>query len=115
MSVFQLSNEKVAGFEVRPWTFATQSFIKFLSDKELSETEQAIAMVYLQSQAPKSIREFMQDGSLLDKITDFIDNFPLYSVAEIYKWCQRQTELINTSQIEVLPRGEPDPKTPPNL
>jgi len=115
MSAFQLSNETVAGFELRPWTLTTQTAIEFLSDKQLTDVEQAIAMVYIQGETPKSIRQSIQDETLLDKIKDFIDHFPLYNVLAISGWCKRQMDLINVNRVEVLPRSEPDPKTPPNL
>ena len=115
MSSFQLLTETVAGLELRPWTLSTQKAIGFLSEKQLAKADQTVAMVYIQSQSPKSIREAIQKGTLLNQIDDFIDDFPLYSIAPVSDWCKRQLEKIDANRVEVLPRGEPDPNTPPNL
>jgi hypothetical protein len=114
MDAFLLSTETVAGYQVKPWNLTTKKAIEHLVDKDLSEIEQAVAMVYIQSQPPKSIRAAMASGSLVEAIQAFVDDFPLAQLPAVSAWCTRQNELISQAQVEVVPRCDPDPKEPPN-
>jgi len=114
MDAFLLSKENVAGYELKPWNMTTQKAIKFLEDKDLTNDQQALAIVYVQSQPAMKIVEEIARKTLLESIEAFSAEFPLAGIPAVVAWCKRQSDLIDSAQVEVVPRCDRDPNEPPN-
>jgi hypothetical protein len=115
MSPFLLSEEKIGPYTLKPWSVFTQLAVSELSKHELTEVEQMLAFVWIQSKDPKSIRASLSKGTAIDEIREFADNFPLAYVGPMSAWVQRQNDLIAQNQIEIIPKpGGEDPDAPKN-
>jgi hypothetical protein len=113
MDAFFAVEEEIGPFTLRPWTVFTQLAISELNKYDLSELEQMLAFVWIQSKSPKDIRVFLSQGTALEEIKDFCDNFPLALIAPVSEWVKFQNKLIADNQVEVIPRPDSEDKNAP--
>lgn len=113
MNPFLLSEEEIGPFKLRPWSVFTQLAVSQLDSSKLSEVEQMLAFVWLQSKDPKEVRKLLTNGKAISEIKDFCDCFPLALIKPISDWVTRQNALILENQIEVIPRPDSEDKDAP--
>jgi hypothetical protein len=115
MHPFLLSEEQIGPYVLKPWSVFTQIAVGELSKHELTEVEQMLAFVWIQSKDPKEVRKAITKKTAIDEIRAFCDSFPLAYVAPISAWVQRQNDLIVQNQVEIIPKpGGEDPDAPKN-
>jgi hypothetical protein len=115
MNPFLLSDEQIGPYVLRPWSVFTQIAVGELASFELTEVEQMLAFVWIQSSETKEIRKLLGNGKAIEKLREFCDNFPLAFVASASEWVKRQNDLLNNNRVEIVPRPtSDDPDAPKN-
>lgn len=115
MDPFLLSEEQIGPFVLKPWNVFTQKVVGELNKHSLTEVEQMLAFVWIQSKDPKYVKSQIANGAAIDEIREFCELFPLAYIPAISAWVQRQNDIIAENQVEIIPRpSSEDPDAPKN-
>lgn len=82
----------------------TQDAITALEIEKLSESDQIIAMAWMQSLDPEHVENSISNGSAMDDLKKFRRWFPMGLSKPIREWCKSQIEWIDEGRVDVLPQ-----------
>jgi hypothetical protein len=114
MNAFLLEPEIIGPFELKPWTFFTQSVVSQLSGCNFTEVEQMAAFAWIQSRDKSEVKKAIAKKTVEAEIKAFSEDIPLSVAKAISDWATRQSDLIQASQVEVIPKLNSDGDEPKN-
>lgn len=114
MNPFLLTNEKVGGIEVRPFSAVTQHGIDALSNCKFTRIEQAASLLWMQMRPAAEVKAAVTDGTIEAKVRELAEQMPLAYLKPIEDWAERQNQMIIEGRVEIIPRESSGGSEPGN-